>query len=339
LNNFDPVDSPDSPPIPKNTLLGFFSTMFLIRSVEERIANLVDDGIVKCPCHLYTGQEAVATGVCYALDEEDWVFSTHRSHGHYLAKGGNLKKMLAEIFGKDTGCSRGHGGSMHIADPEKGLPGSSAIVAGTISLAVGTGLAFSIRKQPLVSVAFFGDGATNEGVFYESLNLASLYKLPVLFICENNLYSTHMPIERCLSNPRIFEVARALGLKSLRIDGNNVIEVYHAAKNAVDMIRAGQGPVFLECMTYRWKGHVGPRDDIDKGLRSKDELDSWVERCPIEFLKNNLVSSGTVSEEELREISEKTENEIERAVMDAESGPYPDFGENVHTRPYRESRT
>ena len=311
--------------------------MVRIRKFEEQVAKLVTADRIHCPCHLYIGQEAVATGVCAALKDNDWVFSTHRSHGHYIAKGGNISSMMAELFGKETGCCRGHGGSMHIAFPEKGLPGSSAIVAGTIPLAIGAGLAFSLQKKDAVSVAFFGDGATNEGVFYESLNFAALHKLPVLFVCENNLYSTHMPIDQCLANTRICEVAGIFKIDSTRVDGNNVLDVYNAARRGIELIQEEKGPVFLECMTYRWLGHVGPNDDIDNGLRSRAELDSWIARCPIEHFRKYLLKKGIMSESEKNTIHESIDHEVSEALKYTESSPYPS-PDNVdrHARVYKE---
>ena len=305
-----------------------YTTMVRIRKFEERVADLITAGKILCPCHLYVGQEAVATGVCSALEKTDWVFSTHRSHGHYLAKGGNLNAMMAELFGKDTGCSRGHGGSMHVASPENGLPGSSAIVAGSIALAVGVGLSFSIRKSKSVAVTFFGDGATNEGVFYESINLSVLKKLPVLFVCENNLYSVHLGIGECLSNPLISEVAKAFKVDSVRVDGNNLQSVLDASLRAVEKIRNGGGPCFLECMTYRYLGHVGPTDNTGVGLRSRSEIDSWKARDPI------LQSGQTIPEAERKRIHDAVDQEIEDAVRFAESSPFPG-SQSVHSAVYK----
>ena len=319
-------------------LLSIFTTMVRIRRFEETVAGLISAGRILCPCHLYIGQEAVASGVCAALGNDDWVFSTHRSHGHFIAKGGNIRSMMAELFGKDTGCSRGHGGSMHIADPEKGLPGSSAIVAGTISLAVGAGLAFSLRKKNSISVAFFGDGATNEGGFFESLNFAALHKIPMIFVCENNLFSTHMPIDKCLSNTRICEIAQAFKISSIRVDGNNPLDVYQATLRGIERIREGQGPIFIECMTYRWLGHVGQNDDIDTGLRTKTELDSWIARCPIENLWNYLSFHGFVAESQRKTIYEQIDLEIQKAVEFAELSSYPDPEDSgSHVTVYKES--
>lgn len=307
------------------TLKALYTTMLRIRRFEERVAELLaPNPEIICPVHLYIGQEAVAAGVCASLRQDDYVFSTHRSHGHYIARGGDIKALMAELYGKETGCSRGRGGSMHVASPDIGLLGSSAIVAGTIPLAVGTALAFSMKKQDTVSVAFFGDGATNEGVFYESLNFASLKKLPVIFVCENNLYSTHMPIATCLADTRIHKKAGIFNMPGIRIDGNNAIEVFKKARKAIENARYGKGPTLIECMTYRWRGHVGPNYDLDKGLRSKEELDSWVDRCPIKTLEEFLLDHNILSEPEKTRIGEGIDKEVENALIFARESPYPD---------------
>lgn len=311
-----------------DTLRSLYRTMVRIRCFEEKVAELLTgEERIKCPTHLYTGQEAVATGVCANLKKEDYVFSTHRSHGHYLAKGGDMKTLAAELYGKVTGCSRGRGGSMHLASPEAGLPGSSAIVAGTIPLAVGAALAFVLQKKNNVAVAFFGDGATNEGIFYESLNFASLKKLPVIFVCENNLYSTHMPISECLAAPEIYSKAEAFAMSGVRLDGNDALEVYRTAKNFIEAARNGGGPALLECTTYRWHGHVGPDYDLDKSLRGKEELDYWQARCPIQALEKILVNHGIISKSEKQQIQDKINHEIAEAIIFARKSPYPDESE------------
>ena len=314
--------------IPTETLREMYVTMVRIRKFEEVIGELVSKNEIICPCHLYIGEEAVATGVCSALRKDDYVFSTHRSHGHYIAKGGDIKAMMAELYGKETGCSKGRGGSMHLASPDVGLPGSSAIVAGTIPLAVGTALAFSLQKRDSVSVAFFGDGAANEGTFYESLNFASLKKLPVIFVCENNFYSTHMHISACLADTDIYKKAEAFKIPSIRVDGNNIMEVFNVAKRAVEDARCGKGPALIECMTYRWRGHVGPSYDLEKGLRSKEELEYWMNRCPIKALEEFLLEHDFISESEKNKIYENIEEEIEEALVFAKDSPYPDPDEN-----------
>lgn len=310
--------------LPTDLLRAMLWTMLRIRKVEDKVGDLVAQGEIVCPCHLYTGQEAVATGVCASLARSDYVFSTHRSHGHYIGKGGDLRSLMAEMLGKSTGCSRGRGGSMHLACPDKGLPGSSAIVAGTISIAVGAALAATMQGRGEVSVAFFGDGAANEGVFYESLNFASLKKLPVIFVCENNLYSTHMPVSSCLADVDIYRKAEAFGMPGIRIDGNDVVEVYRTANARVQAARLGDGPVLIECMTYRWRGHVGPNDDLDKGLRSKEELDGWMARCPIRILETSMLHNGLVSERELDDMGRAVDSEIADALEFARQSPYPD---------------
>ncbi len=324
-------ESPDSTPqivaavIPLATLRSMYITMLRIRKFEERVAELLcPEPEIKCPVHLYSGQEAVAAGVCASLRRDDYVFSTHRSHGHYIAKGGDIRTLMAELYGRATGCAKGKGGSMHLASPDVGLPGSCAIVAGTVPLAVGSALAFSMQKGEIVSVAFFGDGAVNEGVWYESLNFASLKKLPVVFVCENNLYSTHMPISACLADTYIYQKAKAFCMPGVRVDGNNVIKVYEAAKKAIKDARSGKGPTLIECMTYRWRGHVGPNYDLEKGLRSKEELDYWMDRCPIKTLEGFLANNHTISESEKIQIHKSIDKEIEEAILFARESPYPD---------------
>ncbi|MDD5127996.1 MAG: thiamine pyrophosphate-dependent enzyme [Dehalococcoidales bacterium] len=311
-----------------DVLLGMYRSMLRLRKFEEAIAErLKTPSEIVCPVHLYTGEEAVAVGVCANLRKEDFVFSTHRSHGHYLAKGGDMKSLAAELYGKTTGCSHGRGGSMHLAAPEYGLPGSSAIVAGTIPLAVGAALAFSVRKEDNVAVAFFGDGAANEGVFYESLNLAALRKLPVIFICENNLYSTHMPVASCLASTEIYRKAESFCMPGVRIDGNNVLKVFREAGRAIAAARLGEGPALIECLTYRWRGHVGPNYDLDKGLRSKEELDSWMTRCPIKNFEEFLAAQGLISTAEKEAVSREVDVEVAEAIAFARASPYPDSAE------------
>lgn len=219
---------------------------------------------------------------------------------------------------------------MHVASPDIGLPGSSAIVGGTIPIAAGAALAFSMQNKDAVSVAFFGDGAAHEGVFYESLNFASLKKLPVIFFCENNLYCTHLSIADTLADTNIYKKAEAFGMPGIRIDGNNVMEVYKVAKKAIEDARNGKGPTLIESMTYRWRGHVGPYDDLDKGLRSKEELDLWMNRCPIKMLEKFLLEHGVMSELERDQIHKAISEEIEEAVKFAKESPYPDENDLLH---------
>lgn len=298
--------------------------MTLIRLVEEKVADLVATKEIICPCHLYIGQEVVATGVCAHLRESDYVFSTHRSHGHYLAKGGNLKTMMAELFGRKTGCSGGKGGSMHLTSPDMGFPGSSAIVAGSIPLAVGVALAFQQQNKDGVAVTFFGDGAINEGVFFESLNFASLKRLPVVFICENNLYSTHLHISEIQADTDIYKKAAVFNMPGFRIDGNNLGEVFASARQAIEQARRGEGPTLMECLTYRWRGHVGPSWDIDKDLRDKEEIDWWVNRCGLKRVEEYLEDRGILTAAEMKKIARRTQGQIEDAILFAQNSPFPD---------------
>jgi len=304
-----------------------YKTMIKIRKFEEIVGELISKKEIVCPCHLCIGQEAMASGICHALQREDYLFSTHRSHGHFIAKGGNINALMAELYCKATGCSKGKGGSMHLISRDLGLPGSSAIVAGTIPLAVGAALAFSIQKKSSVSLAFFGDGATNEGVFYESLNLASLYKLPVIFVCENNSYSTHLHISSCLADVDISKKADAFGMPGIKVDGNNALEIYKEARTAVHRARRGEGPTLIEGLTYRWRGHVGPNYDIDKGLRSRNELNRWMNRCPIKILEAVLIQNDVLSQQQINQIYISADEEINDSISFARNSPDPDITE------------
>ena len=309
----------------KELLMGFYRRMLRIRLCEEAFVGPILSGEVRCPCHLYSGEEAVAVGICSALSERDYIFGNHRSHGHYLAKGGSMEEMVAEIFCRETGCSRGRGGSMHLIAPEVGMLGSAPIVAGTISLALGAALAASIRQEGAVAVAFFGDGATGEGVLYESLNFAALKKLPIIFACENNYYATHMPVRECRVNRDIFEIAVPFGIESRQVDGNDVLTVYEEASRATECCRQGKGPVFLEFLTYRYRGHVGPDDNIQgthTDIRPQEEVNGWLEKDPILALKNHLLASG-ISVMELDDVAASVDREVEMAFDFARKSAHP----------------
>ncbi|MBU1853994.1 MAG: thiamine pyrophosphate-dependent dehydrogenase E1 component subunit alpha [Candidatus Omnitrophica bacterium] len=304
--------------------------MLRIRLCEESFVEPIVNSDVRCPVHLYSGEEAVAAGVCASLDKKDYIFGTHRSHGHYLAKGGCMKELVAEIYGKKTGSSGGRGGSMHLIDPDRGMMGAAPIVAGTIALALGASLASSIRKDNRVTVSFFGDGATGEGVLYESLNFAALKKLPIIFVCENNLYSTHMSIDEIRPNRDIYKVGEPFGIKSYRCDGNDVLAVYDISKEAVTSCRKGEGPVFLEFLTYRMRGHVGPNDNIQGSrtdIRPKEEVQEWRERDPIVVFEKYLVKNGVFKEDELSRFTKEIENEIMDAYTFTQESPYSDESE------------
>lgn len=310
----------------KELLTSLYRTMLRIRLVEESFVDPILKGDIRCPVHLYSGEEAVAAGICANLEKTDYIFGNHRSHGHYLAKGGDMGRMIAEIYGKETGCSRGRGGSMHLIDPENGVMGIVPIVAGTISLALGSALASKIRKDNRVTVSFFGDGSTGEGVLYESLNFAALKKLPIIFACENNLYSTHLPIREIRVNENISESAIPFGIKSIRVDGNNVLDVLNASKLAIQECRDGQGPVFLEFLTYRFRGHVGPDDNIQGShidIRPKDEIADWLKKDPITHLKSYILDERICTEIDISAIHDEVSKEIEKATNYALNSNYP----------------
>jgi TPP-dependent pyruvate/acetoin dehydrogenase alpha subunit len=303
--------------------------MVLIRAVEDRIGELVLAGEIKTPCHLSIGQEAIPAGVCAALQPDDSLWGGHRSHGHYLAKGGDLRAMMAEIFGKATGCARGRGGSMHLVDTAQGVFGTVPLVAATIPLAVGAALSAKLRRTGQVAVAFFGDGATDEGHFHESLNLAALYRLPVLFVCENNFYSTHLTMKERRAKDNIVESADLHGLSGERVDGNDVMAVRGAADQAVQRARAGEGPTLLECRTYRWRGHVGPAADLEVGEDRRRELDEWRQRDPIARCRKRLRAQG-LSPEQFESLEAAVRDEVEEAVSFARRSPAPDESELLH---------
>lgn len=307
-------------------LLDCYQSMLRIRLFEERVADLVESGEIKTPCHLYIGQEAIAVGVCMALKHDDYVWGGHRSHGHYLAKGGDLRAMMAEIYGKLTGCSEGRGGSMHVIAPEVGIMGTVPLVAATIPLAAGAGLAAKLRGSRQVSVAFFGDGATEEGHFHESVNLAAVYRLPVLFICENNFYASHMQLHERRAEDNIWKTGEAHGIPGIQLDGNDVVAVYDAAREAVRRAREGAGPTLIEGRTYRWRGHVGPAWDMDVGVKRKDELKDWLAKDPVARVRTQLLDRGT-TQEQLAEVARALREEIEAAVTFARQSPSPDVSE------------
>lgn len=307
-------------------LAGLYRQMVRIRFFEESLVDPILNSEIRTPCHLSSGQEAVAVGLCADLTRDDYVFGSHRSHGHYLAKGGDLQAMMAEIYCKAEGCSRGRGGSMHVIDQEVGMMGSAPIVAGTIPLAVGAALAAQIRQDGRVAVSFFGDGACGEGILYESLNFAALKRLPVIFACENNLYSTHLPIRECRVNQPIYLTAASFGVESHQVDGNDLLAVLAAARSAVNACRTGKGPVFLELMTYRLRGHVGPDDDIQgshQDIRPKDEIVEWRQRDPIPSFEKYLVAEKLVDEPTLESIRVEVAAEISRARDYAMESAHP----------------
>jgi pyruvate dehydrogenase E1 component alpha subunit len=300
--------------------------MVTIRVCEEAFVPAILDGTIRCPVHLYTGQEAIAAGVCEALAGTDYVFGTHRSHGHYLAKGGSLRALVAEVYCRETGCSRGRGGSMHLVDPENGFLGAAPIVAGTIPLALGAALAAATRRDGRVAVSFFGDGATGEGVLYEAMNFAALRHLPLIFACENNFYSTHMPIREIRVSEAIRDIAQPFGIAAESVDGNDVRAVHDAACRAVEKCRAGAGPMFLEFLTYRMRGHVGPNDNIQgtqTDIRPPAEVARWRAKDPIARLERELIAEGQASEDALRAIRAQVQRDVDEAYALAVASARP----------------
>lgn len=313
--------------IPEKILLELYTSMLEIRKVELRIEERYHEDEMRTPIHLCIGQEAVSAGVCANLEREDYVFSNHRGHGHYLAKKGDLKAMLAELYNRETGCSRGRGGSMHLIDLQSGLPGSSSIVAGGIPIATGTALASLMKKDNRVSVVFFGDGAAEEGVLYESINFAVLKKLPVIYVCENNLYSVCSPLMRRQTTADIYKRAQGFAIPACRIDGNDAVEVYLTAGQAVERARNGEGPSFIQCDTYRLKDHHGTKTGVEIGYREQEELDLWASRCPVKKLEELLIREGILTEDKLASVSEAIDHDIEEAFEYARSSPLPDKNE------------
>lgn len=298
--------------------------MLLIRLAEEAIGSLVESGHARAPCHLGIGQEAIAVGMSTHLRKSDRVFGGHRSHSHYLALGGDLYALLAEVLGKADGASRGMGGSMHLFAGSVGFYGSVPLVAATVPIAVGAGLAAKMDGSGDVAVAYFGDGATEEGVFHESMNLAATFAVPVIFVCENNLFSSHLHIRLRQPSDHIARYAEAHRVANLTVDGNDVLAVACAARQLVERARQGFGPAFLEAVTYRHRGHVGPKDDIDVGVfRSMADLTVWKRRDPISRLREALLDAGLASKSSLESEEAELRESIETACRRAKAASYP----------------
>lgn len=313
--------------LPPEVLIGLYTTMLEIRKVELKIAEHYPEDEMRTPIHLCIGQEGVAAGVCANLEKDDYVLSNHRGHGHYIAKKGSLNAMIAELYNKETGCSAGRGGSMHLADTSVGLLGSSAIVAGGIPIATGAALASSARNDGRVAVTFFGDGAAEEGVLYESINFAVMKKLPVIYVCENNLYSVCSPLERRQPGPDIYKRAQGFSIPACSVDGNNVIEVYKMANAAIDQARSGGGPYFIECKTYRLTDHHDRKTGVELGYRTQEEWDEWAGKCPIQRLEGLLQEQNLLTDQGFTELEWKIDQRIKEAFDFARSGPLPDKGE------------
>jgi TPP-dependent pyruvate/acetoin dehydrogenase alpha subunit len=304
-------------------LQSMYVSMLRIRLFEERVADLIEAKEIRTPVHLCIGQEGVAVGVCASLRRHDTVWVNHRSHGHYLAKGGDMSALMAEIFCRLDGCAGGLGGSMHVVATEVGILGTVPMVGATVPIAVGAALSAKMQGHEHVAVSFFGYGATEEGVIHEALNFATLNKLPVVFVCENNGYSSHLPLSARRAVGELHLHALPYGIPGLRVDGNDVQTVYDAASQAVERARRGEGPTLLECMTYRWRGHVGPRWDLDVGIRDEEELASWMAHCPIRSLEASLKNTGVLTPDALEALKAEVVREVDTAVDFARRSSYP----------------
>lgn len=299
-----------------------YRTMRLIRVAEEQLARYHSRGLIHGACHTYVGQEAVATGVGAHLRKDDAMFSTHRGHGHALAKGLPVAEVFAELFGRQTGCSRGRGGSMHLFSPEIGMMGTSGIVGPCILQAAGAGYSFKLLETDCVAVAFFGDGAVNNGAFHEGLNLASIWKLPVLFVCENNQFATEVPFAYAAGNPDVASRGASYGMPGVQVDGNDVLAVTLVAGEAAQRARSGNGPTLLECRTYRTRPHAEGMGDYS--YRTREEVAAWREFCPIKRFRTHLIQTGDATEAEFNEIDAEVQSEVSAASQAAEQAPWPD---------------
>jgi len=306
----------------KKEMLTFLREMLRIRCFEERLYQLYTEGRVPgMSPHLSVGQEASAVGVCAALRPDDYLLTTHRGHGHLLAKGADMNRMLAEIQGKATGYCKGRGGSMHIADVSLGILGANGIVGGGLPIALGAALTSKFEKNGRVTVCFFGDAASNIGSFHESLNMSTVWRLPLVWVCENNQYGLSTPIRKMLSCQTIAQRAAAYCMVGQQVDGNDVEAVYAAAVQAVSRARSGEGPTLIECDTYRWYGH-GASDN--RSYRTRDEEEEWKKKCPIARWRKRLIEDGLLADEEAQEIASRSAREVEEAISFAEESPLPD---------------
>lgn len=340
LLRLDPLAPPDS----GLDLLRAFKDLLLLRLCEETLASRYHEQEMRTPTHFGTGQEAVAVGVCHALGKEDVVYSHHRSHNHYLARGGNLYRLAAELYGREEGCSRGRGGSVHLTARDQGFVISSAILGQTVATATGSALAFAMDGLPRVAIAFFGDATLEEGGFYESINFSAIRRLPVLYVCENNLYSTESPASvRQAPESDLCGRVRSFGLKAERVDGNDVAAVHAATRRAHDLCLSGQGPVFLECMTYRWREHVGPQFDHEMGrtYRPLSELESWMGRCPVRRAAAQILREGLASAEQIDAMQSEVAAQVAADVERARGAPWPTVSalfDNVWHSPARNTQ-
>ena len=306
----------------REVLLSLYRGMVLIREFELKAREVFRTGRMPGFIHVYVGEEAVATGICAQLRKDDYVASTHRGHGHALAKGIPPRLVMAELLGAASGCSGGRGGTMHLYDPEVGFLGSNGVVPPSILIASGAGLSAKLRKSGQVAVAFFGDGGSNNGAFHEGINMAATWNIPVVFVCENNLYATEMPFSRATKNTNVASRAAAYGIPGVQVDGNNVLEVYSRAGEAIERARQGNGPTLLECLTYRWFGHH--EGDPGVAYRPKEEIAAWKERDPIKKLREDALANNWMSAEDFERVHAEVKTVLEDAAQFALASPLED---------------
>jgi pyruvate dehydrogenase E1 component alpha subunit len=318
-SNFKPIKNYN---LNKDTLLKMYFTMTKIRDFENAITDVYSRGLMNGLAHLYIGEEAIATGVCSNLSSQDYAVSTHRGHGHLIAQGADLKKMMAEVLGRKTGYCKGKGGSMHIMDISKGILGANGIVGAGIPMATGAAYSAKYRGTDQVVVSFFGDGASNQGTFHESINMAAAWKLPVVYVCENNLFGISVDLRKVTGNPNIADRAFGYGIPGVAVDGNDVLEIYRVTYTAFVRARKGEGPTLIECKTYRQKGHhIGDPGTV---YRLEEEKDVWIKRDPIKTFRERLIKEKIVSEKEIENLEKESRKLIEGAVQFAENSPFPE---------------
>lgn len=296
-----------------------------IRMIESRLAELYTEYEMRCPTHFSLGQEAVAVGVCHHLKKQELITSAHRSHAHYLAKGGSLKKMVAELYGKKTGCAIGKGGSMHLIDLEAGFLGAVPIVGSTIPIGVGASFSAYLQGENKLSVVFCGDAATETGAFYESLNFAAIHKLPVVMVCENNLYSVMSPLNvRRPKGIKLSDIPQGFGVRSFHADGSDLDEIYHTAGQAIEYARSGKGPVFIEYTNYRWLEHCGPLTDTHLGFRTEEDVLNGKKKDPVGNYRDKLLKAGILTDDKFSKWEEEIAEEIQEAICFAKGSSFPE---------------
>ena len=298
--------------------------MLRIRLVEEKIAKLYTEQEMRCPVHLSIGQEAIAVGACAHLQKNDLVLSAHRAHAHYLAKGGDLKRLISELYGKSTGCAMGKGGSMHLIDLESGFFAAVPIVGSIIPIAVGVSWSFKMKKISNITTVFLGDGTTEEGVFFESLDFANLKSVPILFVCENNLYSVYSNLKvRQAAGRNISKLVQSHGVKAYKGNGNDINQVFEIVEKAIKYIKSNNAPAFIEFKTFRWLEHCGPNWDEELGYREKDELHKWMKQCPIKSFEKKIFLKRLINKNDIKKMKEKINSEINSAFRYAKESPFP----------------